>query len=233
MSNEISNGVNRIYIQGKKYEVPAGLTIMKSIEYAGYQIKRGCGCRGGVCGACATIYRMENETKWHICLACQTNAMDGMYLVQLPYVPSFRASYDIDKEECSPETVARLYPTIKRCMGCNTCTNTCPIELPVLDYVSAMLVGDFETAKELSIECIMCGMCAARCPGELAPMNMALMVRRLMGQAAHKNTPEFKQRLADIRNNKFKDEIERYMKMETPELQGIYKQFQATKGASV
>ena len=47
------------------------------------------------------------------------------------------------------------------------------------------------------------------------------------------NTPEFKQRLADIRNNKFKDEIERYMKMETPELQGIYKQFQATKGASV
>ena len=50
MSNEISNGVNRIYIQGKKYEVPAGLTIMKSIEYAGYQIKRGCGCRGGVCG---------------------------------------------------------------------------------------------------------------------------------------------------------------------------------------
>ena len=27
MSNEISNGVNRIYIQGKKYEVPAGLTI--------------------------------------------------------------------------------------------------------------------------------------------------------------------------------------------------------------
>ena len=83
MSNEISNGVNRIYIQGKKYEVPAGLTIMKSIEYAGYQIKRGCGCRGGVCGACATIYRMENETKWHICLACQTNAMDGMYLVQI------------------------------------------------------------------------------------------------------------------------------------------------------
>ena len=103
----------------------------------------------------------------------------------------------------------------------------------MLDYVSAMLVGDFETAKELSIECIMCGMCAARCPGELAPMNMALMVRRLMGKAAHKNTPEFKQRLADIRNNKFKDEIERYMKMETPELQGIYKQFQATKGASV
>ena len=80
----------------------------------------------------------------------------------------------------------------------------------MLDYVSAIIQGDFETAKELSIECISCGMCAARCPGELAPMNMALMVRRLMGRAAHKNTPEFQQRLTDIRNDKFKAEITKY-----------------------
>ena len=119
--SEASNGTYTIHILGKKYEVPAGLTIMKSIEYAGYRLTHGCGCRGGVCGACATIYRMENDTKWHICLACQTNAADGMHLVQLPYVPSYRASYDVTKEECTPETVARFYPTLKRCMGCNTC----------------------------------------------------------------------------------------------------------------
>ena len=93
--SEASNGTYTIHILGKKYEVPAGLTIMKSIEYAGYRLTHGCGCRGGVCGACATIYRMENDTKWHICLACQTNAADGMHLVQLPYVPSYRASYDV------------------------------------------------------------------------------------------------------------------------------------------
>ena len=205
--SEASNGTYTIHILGKKYEVPAGLTIMKSIEYAGYRLTHGCGC--------------------------QTNAADGMHLVQLPYVPSYRASYDVTKEECTPETVARFYPTLKRCMGCNTCTNTCPISLPVLDYVSAIIQGDFETAKELSIECISCGMCAARCPGELAPMNMALMVRRLMGRAAHKNTPEFQQRLTDIRNDKFKAEITKYKGMTKEDLQVVYKEFQSTKGASV
>ena len=36
-----------IYIMGKRYEVPDGLTIMKAMEYAGYILIRGCGCRGG------------------------------------------------------------------------------------------------------------------------------------------------------------------------------------------
>ena len=45
-----------IYVYGKKYSVPGDLTIMTAMEYAGYQLKRGCGCRHGFCGACATIY---------------------------------------------------------------------------------------------------------------------------------------------------------------------------------
>ena len=31
-----------IYLFGKKYEVPAGLTIMTAMEYAGYELLRGC-----------------------------------------------------------------------------------------------------------------------------------------------------------------------------------------------
>ena len=46
-----------IYIMGKKYEVPKGLTIQKALEYSGYKLTRGCGCRGGVCGACVTVCR--------------------------------------------------------------------------------------------------------------------------------------------------------------------------------
>ena len=48
-----------IYVYGKKYSVPGDLTIMTAMEYAGYQLKRGCGCRHGFCGACATIYRIK------------------------------------------------------------------------------------------------------------------------------------------------------------------------------
>ena len=48
-----------VYFFGKKYSVPAELTIMTAMEYAGYTLKRGCGCRHGFCGACATIYRIK------------------------------------------------------------------------------------------------------------------------------------------------------------------------------
>ena len=54
----MENMVN-VYLFGKKYQVPDNLTIMRAMEYAGYQLVRGCGCRNGFCGACATIYRWE------------------------------------------------------------------------------------------------------------------------------------------------------------------------------
>ena len=42
----MENMVN-IYLFGKQYTVPAHLTIMRAMEYAGYQLVRGCGCRNG------------------------------------------------------------------------------------------------------------------------------------------------------------------------------------------
>ena len=52
-----------VYLYGKKYEVPSNLTIMEAFEYAGYQLVRGCGCRNGFCGACATIYRIKGKNE--------------------------------------------------------------------------------------------------------------------------------------------------------------------------
>ena len=39
----MENMVN-VYFYGKKYSVPADLTIMTAMEYAGYTLTRGCGC---------------------------------------------------------------------------------------------------------------------------------------------------------------------------------------------
>ena len=66
----MENMVN-VYFFGKKYTVPADLTIMTAMEYAGYTLKRGCGCRHGFCGACATIYRIKGDNELKTCLACQ------------------------------------------------------------------------------------------------------------------------------------------------------------------
>jgi ferredoxin len=52
-----------VYIMGKQYMVPPTLTIMKAMEYAGYKLIRGVGCRGGFCGACGTAYRVMGDPK--------------------------------------------------------------------------------------------------------------------------------------------------------------------------
>ena len=40
-----------ISVMGREYRVPASLTILQAMEFSGYQLIRGVGCRGGVCGA--------------------------------------------------------------------------------------------------------------------------------------------------------------------------------------
>jgi len=222
-----------VYIMGKKYTVPKGLTIMKALEYSGYMLTRGCGCRGGVCGACVTIYRFKDDYKWKIGLACQTVAEANVFLVQLPYVPAHKASYDIHTLVPSEENVVGLYPELLRCMGCNTCTRSCPMELSVMDYVSAALQGDWDTVTKLSMDCIMCGMCAARCPAELAPMNIAMLVRRMVGRKAHSGITTSKKRLDDIEGGVYTSELAKLKKMNKDELLVLYKEFQGTKGEAV
>ncbi|MFA5868941.1 MAG: 2Fe-2S iron-sulfur cluster binding domain-containing protein, partial [Candidatus Bathyarchaeia archaeon] len=60
---ENGNKMVTIYVMGKKQIVPADLTIMKAMEYVGHQFRRGAGCRGGFCGACATVYRKKGSYK--------------------------------------------------------------------------------------------------------------------------------------------------------------------------
>jgi uncharacterized 2Fe-2S/4Fe-4S cluster protein (DUF4445 family) len=74
-----------IYIMGKHYRVPEGLTILTALEYSGYRMIRGCGCRAGFCGACATVYNFQNDPKLRFDLACQRRVEPEMSLVQIPF----------------------------------------------------------------------------------------------------------------------------------------------------
>ncbi len=188
-----------IYIMGKRYEVPEGLTIMKALEWAGYQLIRGCGCRGGFCGACATVYRVPGNFRIQVGLACQTPVTPHMTLMQLPYFPVNKAVYDLDKVGSPLETLLQLYPEATRCLGCNTCTSVCPQKLQPMYYVAAALRGDFARAAELSFDCIMCGLCAARCPAQLVPYNIAIFVRRYYSKHMRPKPRHLKDRVAEIR----------------------------------
>jgi Fe-S oxidoreductase len=171
-----------VFIMGKKYDVPESLTIMKAMEYAGYKYIRGAGCRGGICGACATVYRLPGDYHIRVGLACQTVVEPNMYLTQIPFYPANRAVFDWNDIKGEAEEVYKAYPELFRCMACNACTKVCPMDVPVMDYIAAIKQGNLDKAAELSFDCIQCGLCATRCMAEMAQYHIAQMARRIRGR---------------------------------------------------
>lgn len=222
-----------VNVMGKMVKVPRGLTIMKALEYAGYRLTRGCGCRGGVCGACATIFRKKGEYRLQVGLACQTVVQPDIYVLQLPFFPASKALYDIGKAMPDDRNILKLYPELLRCMGCNTCTKSCPMDLEVMNYISAAICGDYHKVVELSMECVACGLCAARCPAELAPFNIALLIRRMVGRHLIQPPAQLAERLAEIKAGKYQKELRALKNTEQGEIEKRYQELQATKGASV
>ncbi len=211
-----------VYIMGKFHEVPADATIMGAIEYAGYQIKRGAGCREGFCGACATVYRMPGDYKIYTGLACTTLVEDGMWLSQLPAIPSQKPVYDIDKLEPHVATFQKIFPEVFRCVSCNSCTKACPQDLEVMDYVNAVMRGDIEAVMDLSFDCLSCGLCAIRCPAEIIQYNVGVLARRLYGKYLAKESQQLKKRIQEVKNRKFDKEYNEFMKMKKDELKKKY-----------
>lgn len=211
-----------IYIMGRGYKVPADLTILTAMEFAGYKFVRGVGCRQGFCGACSTVYRRKGDYKLQTGMACQTRVEDGMYLVQIPFVPADKAIYNIEKEKYDVNVILKYYPEIARCVSCNTCTKACPQDLEVMDYVQAALKGDFEKAAEESFDCIQCGLCAARCPSELVQYHIAQLARRMYGRYEFPEPDYLKKRVKDINNGKFNKEMEKIMKASKKEIEKLY-----------
>jgi succinate dehydrogenase/fumarate reductase-like Fe-S protein len=211
-----------VLIMGKAHKVPADATIMGAIEYAGYQIKRGAGCREGFCGACATAYRLPKDYKIYTGLACTTLVKEGMWLSQLPAIPAEKPVYDI--ENLSPDVTAfqEIYPEIFRCVACNTCTKACPQDLEVMDYIQAAMRGDIEKVMDLSFDCLSCGMCAIRCPAEITHFNVGMLAKRLYGRYLAKETPQLKKRLKEVREKKFDKEFNKLIKMTKAELKKKY-----------
>ena len=212
-----------IYIMGKKYTVPKTLTILRAMEYAGYMLVRGCGCRGGFCGACGTVYRTADDYKIKVGLACQAMVEEGMYLAQIPFFPANKAVYDIEKMKPTGEQVLKEYPELARCVACNTCTKICPQDIQVMDYVQAALRGDIARAADLSFDCIMCGLCAARCPAEIVQYNIAILCRRLYGKYIAKQAKHLQEMVVAVAAGKFDDELGELMSADKDKLKQLYK----------
>ena len=211
-----------IYLYGKKYEVPSSLTIMCAMEYAGYQLTRGVGCRCGFCGACATIYRIKGQNELKTCLACQTKVEDNMYIATLPFFPLVKQQYDIKKVSPTQMIMMQLYPEIYACVGCNACTKACTQELNVMQYIAYAQRGEFEKCAEESFDCVMCGVCSSRCPAGITHPQVGLLARRLTGKYLAPETEHLRERVEEIRHGAYDALIEQIMGKPITEMKELY-----------
>jgi len=211
-----------IYIFGKKYEVPESLTIQKAMEFSGYQFIRSCGCRGGICGACLTEYRIPGHYSLKVVLACQALIEPEMQITQSPFVPLNRVRYELEKLKNQPGILGKIYPEIYRCLQCNTCTRVCPMEIPVMDCMAHAIREDVEEVAMLSFQCIACGACAAKCPAEISQPNVALLARRIYGRHILSIPESLYERIAEIKKGRYDSLLETLVQAPVEKLMAMY-----------
>ena len=211
-----------VFLFGKRYQVPESLTIMKAMEYAGYQLVRGCGCRNGFCGACATIYRIKGQQELKTCLACQQQVEEGMYVATLPFFPLVKQVYDINQIKPTEQIMMQLYPEIYSCIGCNACTKSCTQELNVMQYIAYAQRGEYEKCAEESFDCVMCGVCSSRCPAGISHPQVAVLARRLTGKYLAARSEHLVNRVDEINKGDCKAALEAIMNTPLEEQKHLY-----------
>jgi Na+-translocating ferredoxin:NAD+ oxidoreductase RnfC subunit len=197
----------------------------------GYRFIHGVGCRGGLCGACAFVGRVEGQDQSIPGLACQTIVEDGLHIMMMSSYPIMRAKHILQGKGATYQTVREAYPEILRCMGCNTCTRLCPQDLPVMDLISAAFRNEFARICQDSFDCILCGLCASRCPADIAPFNILLYARRLSGLHLTPPSHNAARRVEELDAGKFEPELDRLMKASKEEMEEAFKANQASSGS--
>ncbi|EQD24633.1 MAG: Ferredoxin [Leptospirillum sp. Group IV 'UBA BS'] len=142
-SRKENQSLVHVSINGRDYEVPAGSTMVQAMWYTGHEVIHGIGCLGGVCGACATVYRMKGDFRLRNALACQTLVQDGMSFSMLDSYPIQRAHYDVAALTDPKEELFTFYPESGTLRNCNACTEVCPQGIDVRDSVWRANFGDF------------------------------------------------------------------------------------------
>lgn len=188
-----------IETQGRPYRVPAGVTAIQALWYAGETVIHGVGCLGGTCGACTITYRRKGELQPRIGLGCQTVVEDGFAFEFLQPVSAPKPRYRFPLSVAvlrggrtpagawDPKAdLLRHFPEAARCRVCRACTEACPQGIDVMGTVLRSAKGDFAPAADTFFNCVMCGACAVVCVGvaDIRPHEVGLYARRAHGALA-------------------------------------------------
>ena len=208
-----------VEIEGKPFQVPAGVTLIKAMWYAGKEVLRGAGCLGGFCGACATYYRTKDDPKVKTGLACSMAVEDGMSFSFMPAFPARKAIYNLPELKDPKQDLFELYPEAPLCRNCNACTEACPQKIDVREGVWKAVFGDFKAVSDMFMDCVMCGMCAPVCIADIAPNLVAVYASRAQGVHFTEKPEGLATRIKKIAEGDYQEDWDRILQLSDEELQ--------------
>ncbi len=91
-----------------------------------------------------------------------------------------------------------------------------------MDYVALIARGDMEKATEVSFSCVMCGLCAIRCPAQISQHTAAMYVRRVTGRYLTPKAEHVMKRVAQVQAGEFDDKLAQLRSMGKEELVALY-----------
>jgi len=211
-------GFVTVEVMGKKYRVPAGITVIQALWYTGHEMIRGIGCLGGTCGACGMVYRMPGQFELLNGLGCQTTVREGMWFSMVANYPAAQAQYRVSDLTNAKEQLFELYPESARCVNCNACNRVCPQGIDVRSSIWYAVFGDFAKVADLTMSCNMCGLCITRCVADMPPNLIGLYARRAQGALYSPPAEELGRRIADVAEGRFRDELDQLLTIDSAEL---------------
>ena len=167
-----------IKISGKTIQAKLGETIVNALWASGIADSIKTGCAGGVCGACTVTLRYSDGRQGGTELACMKAVDAEMEIFPCPVEPDDPV-LPVSQPELSH--LQSAFPTLNRCTKCGSCTNSCPMSIPVMDSVLRMQKGEFQAVAEDFTTFIHCGLCRFVCEDKVKPHTMGLWLRRSLG----------------------------------------------------
>ena len=199
---------------GRKLQVPEGMTAVRAVWHSGQEMVRGIGCLGGVCGACSILYRVRGNHELKYGLGCQTVVEEGMSFSFAPHIPSGKATYRLDEIKEPKQELVKFYPEAALCRNCNSCTEVCPQGIDVRGNIWRAVFGEFKQVKDETLNCVMCSLCIPVCIADISPNLVFLYARRTFNYFYEKKAENLSTRLSDIQEGKYQDEWNKIGKLD-------------------